>query len=352
MPIVADTYRFVVGVDTHSQTHQYAIIIAATGQAVDEAEFAADPAGLRRAIAWIGRRTEGDLDAVLVSVEGTGSYGAQLTRLLLEDHYRVVDAPTPKRGRGQSKNDSIDAFKAARNVLACQVDHLADARNGETVRMLQVLLASRDRLTTESTRAINALVALLRVHDLGFDARRKPTLTQVRHIARWHLPPTSSLTALTVAKTEAVALARRIVELHDQIHTNEQQLQQIVTNTEANLLTQVGIGPVTAAVIITARSHEGRLRSEAAFAALGGVSPIQIASGNRDEHRLNRGGDRQLNRALHTIAVTRMRIDPTTRAYVERRRAQGLSDRRIRRCLKRYISRQVYRSLESTPAPS
>lgn len=351
MSIVADKYRFVIGVDTHSRTHQYAIIAAATGQAVDQAEFATHPAGLRRAVAWIGRRTDGDLDAVLVSVEGTGSYGAQLTRLLLDNRYRVVDAPTPKRDRGQSKNDSIDAFKAARNVLARQADHLADARDGETVRMLQVLLASRDRITTESTRSINALIALLRVHDLGFDARRKPTLTQIRQIARWHLPSTS-LTAVSIAKTEAISLARRIIELHDQIHANEHLVQQIVTNTAPALLDQVGIGPITAAVIITARSHTGRLHSEAAFAALGGVSPIQIASGDRSEHRLNRGGDRQLNRALHTIATTRMRVDPHTRDYVQRRRAQGLSDRRIRRCLKRYISRQIYRTLETSAQPS
>lgn len=350
MSIVADTYRFIVGVDTHAKTHQFAIIAAPTGQILAEAEFATNAAGLARATTWVGRRTGGDLDAVLVSVEGTGSYGAKLTRLLLGHGYRVIDAPTPKRERGQSKNDSIDAIKAARNVVAKDVDHLADARTGETTEMLQILLTARDRLTTDSTRTINALIALLRVHDLGFDARRKPTLTKIRQIGRWRSPHTM-VTTTDVAKNEAITLARHVIELHDQIRDNEKQLHQIVAANTPILLDHIGIGPITSAAILAARSHHGRLRSEAAFAALGGVSPIQIASGDRTEHRLNRGGDRRLNRALHTIAVTRMRIDPTTRDYVARRRSEGLSDRRIRRCLKRYISRQIYRALEPSHGP-
>ena len=347
MSIVADKYRFVVGVDTHAREHQFALIETATGRVVAEAGFATSTAGLRRAAAWIGRGTGGDLDAVLISAEGTGSYGAALARLLAEHGYRVTDAPSPKRERGGSKNDRIDAIKAARGVLARDTDGLADARSGETAQVLQVLLAARNRITGESTRTINALIALLRTHDLGFDARRKPTPTQVRQIARWR-PAATPNTLAEVAKAEAVLLARRFVELADQRHNNDTQLRRIVASERPELLEQVGIGPFNAAIILVAWSHHGRVRSEAAFAALAGASPIQIASGNRNEQRLNRGGDRQLNRALHSIANTRMRHDQPSRDYVARRRAEGLTDRRIRRVLKRYIARNTYRLLQTT----
>lgn len=352
MSIVAETYRFVVGVDTHAREHQFALVEAATGQVVAQAGFATSVAGLRRAADWIGRSTGGDRGAVLVSAEGTGSYGASLCRHLLEHGYRVVDAPSPRRERGGSKNDRIDAIKAARNVLARDTEGLADARAGESTQVLQILLAARNRLTNESTRTINALIALLRVQDLGFDARRKPTPTQIRQIAHWR-PCPAPTTATDVAKAEAVLLARRVMELTGLRRDNDTQLRRIVTIEHPELLEQVGIGPFNAAIILTAWSHHGRVRSEAAFAALAGVNPIQIASGSRNEHRLNRGGDRQLNRALHSIANTRMRHDPKTRDYLTRRRAQGLSDRRIRRVIKRYIARSTYRLLETNqPQPT
>jgi transposase len=119
----------------------------------------------------------------------------------------------------------------------------------------------------------------------------------------------------------------------------------------AVLLEKTGIGPVTAAVVYTARSHAGRVRSEAAFAALAGVNPIPASSGNTTRHRLNRGGDRRLNRALHMAVITRMTHDPDTRTYVERRRAEGRTTKEIRRCLKRYLARQLYRTLETLHAP-
>jgi hypothetical protein len=123
-------------------------------------------------------------------------------------------------------------------------------------------------------------------------------------------------------------------------------LRTIVRAWRPDLLDTFGVGPVVAAVILCAWSHPGRCRNEAAFASLAGVAPIPASSGLTTRHRLNRCGDRQLNRALHTIALNRMRYDATTRAYVERRRADGRTDREIRRCLKRYIARQLYRQLE------
>ena len=344
MPSVSEVYRFVVGVDTHAKVHQYALVNAGTGQVIDAAGFPTSGAGLARAVAWIGRRTGGDLDAVLVSAEGTGSYGARLAKALLDVGYRVVDAPSPKRDRGRDKNDTIDAIKAARSPLSKDVDRLADVRTGDLQECLKVLLAARERMSTESTRMINALTALLRVHDLGLDARRKLNPAQTREVSRWRTRTESP--AATVARAEAVRLADRILQLHAELAANKKQLCQVVTAHEPVLLDLCGIGPWSAAVVLSVWSHPGRIHHEAALARIGGVAPIEVSSGNHREHRLSRGGDRQLNRALHSIAKTRMRYDPDTIAYVERRTQEGLSKRRIRRCLKRYIARQLYRTLQ------
>lgn len=343
---VAEVYRFVVGVDTHSKVHQYAIVEAATGRVLDEGGFPTSGAGLARAVAWIARRTGGQIEAVLVSCEGTGSYGARLAKLLGEAGYRVVDAPSPKRDRGQDKDDTIDAIKAARGVLGTPADRLADVRAGELQEALKVLLAARDRMATESTRSVNALTALLRVTDLGIDARRKLTATQIRQVARWRTRSESPATA--IARAEAVRLATRIMALHTELLTNKRQLRQIVAAHAPVLLDAYGVGPVNAATVLAAWSHPGRIHHEAALAKLAGVCPIKIESGQSTEHRLNPGGDRQLNRALHSIAKTRMERDPRTQAYVQRRTSQGLSKRRIRRCLKRYIARQLFRTLAAT----
>ena len=337
-----------VGVDTHARVHRYAVVEAATGRVLDEGGFPTSGAGLARAVTWIARRTGGDLDSVLVSCEGTGSYGARLAKLLGQAGYRVVDAPSPKRDRGQDKDDTIDAIKAARAVLAKRVDRLADVRGGELQEALKVLLAARDRMSTESTRSVNALTALLRGVDLGIDARRTLTTTQLRQVARWRTRNESP--AAAVARAEAVRLATRITQLKAELAANKRQLRQIVTAHAPVLLDSYGVGPVNAAIVLSVWSHPGRIHHEAALAKLGGVCPIKIESGDSTEHRLNRGGDRQLNRALHSIAKTTMERDPDTQAYVERRTKQGLSKRRIRRCLKRYIARQLFRALTSNSA--
>lgn len=348
-PVVADAYRFVVGVDTHARFHCYAIVEAGTGRVVDEATFPTSRAGLARAADWIGRRTAGEVEEVLVSCEGTGSYGARLATTLLELGYRVVDAPSPKRERGGDKNDTIDAIKAARSPLPKRADRLADVRNGELQEALKVLLAARERMSKESTRSTNALTALLRIHDLGFDARRKPTGVQIREISRWRTRTESPV--ISIARAEAVRLAARIGELHGELEANKTHLRQIVAAKAPVLLEIYGAGPINAAIVLSVWSHAGRVHHEAALARIAGVSPIQIASGGSSEHRLNRGGDRQLNRALHSIAKTRMERDPDTQPYVERRTREGLSKRRIRRCLKRYIARQIFRTLAAgTPA--
>ena len=173
MSIVADHYTFVVGVDTHARTHTYAILTGG-GRLVDQQEFPTQPAGVSRALDWIGRRTAGDISGTLLSVEGTGSYGAQLTATAAEHGYRVVEAPFPTR-HGQGKTDALDAQRAARNVLPVERDRLRDHRRHDGQRdVLQALTVARDHLQTHRTATINALTAHLRVHEAPTHARPSP----------------------------------------------------------------------------------------------------------------------------------------------------------------------------------
>lgn len=349
MSSIAQTRAFVVGVDTHARNHVIAIIEAATAVVLGIENFPATKAGMRRAIAWVGRRTGADL-AVLWVIEGCATYGAALARLVGEAGYQVVEAPrynTAGRGGAVGKSDRLDAVRIARATLPLGEEKLTQPRqDGGQRAALRVLTTARDAMTTQRTAAINALTALLRSFELGVDARTALTVTQIRQIAKWR--PRGASMAVRIACAEAIRLARQITTLADELAKNAKAITQALADTPAAGLTQkTGFGPVTAAIIYQAWSHPGRIRTEAGFAALAGVSPIPASSGNTTRHRLNRGGDRQLNRALHTVALTRMRIDPETRAYVEKRRAQGLSDREIRRVLKRYIARQAYRHLNT-----
>lgn len=353
MTIVADQFRYVVGVDTHAATHTYTIL-ESSGRLIDQQQFPTSPtspAGLARAIDWIGRRTEGDLDTTLIAAEGTGTYGAVLAGRLAASGYRVVEAPTPRRDRAAGKNDAMDSLAAARSTLTMPTRRLRDRRGGGDqhtagVRSsLQVLLTAREQANGERTRAINALTALVRTHDLGLDTRRALTKTQITTISGWRrrAEPIGPATA----RAHAVRLALRITELDSQIIDNADQIKTLARDQAPILLDQPGIGPVTAAILLTAWSHPGRVRSEAAFATIAGTAPLPASSGNTQRHRLNRGGDRRLNRALHTIVMTRMRCDPATRAYTDRRRAEGKTTREIQRILKRYTTRQLYRTLNT-----
>ncbi|MGA8995112.1 MAG: IS110 family transposase [Nocardioidaceae bacterium] len=344
---VAQTYQFVVGVDTHAATHSYAVLDS-TGFLPDEQTFPTTTSGIGRACEWIARRTDGDLDGVLVAAEGTGSYGAVLAEALAEVGYRVVEAPTPRRERGRGKTDAMDAATAARNTLTMPMARLRDRRGGQDQVALQVLTTAREQINAERLRAINALTALVRAHDLGIDARCALASTQIRQIARWRRR--NEPVGLATARAEAVRLAGRVAQLDAELKRNRDQLTTIVTARAPELLAMRGVGAVTAAVVLCVWSHPGRVRSEAAMAQIAGTCPIPASSGNTVRHRLNRGGDRRLNWALNTVVLTRMRTDPATRDYVARRAAEGKTDREIRRCLERYTTRQIYRALNAAAA--
>jgi transposase len=283
-------------------------------------------------------------------IEGTGTYGARLARTAVDAGYTVIEAPrmNARANRGIGKSDPLDARRIAAAALPLHETQLREPRADEGIRAaVKVLLASRDHMSTERTATINALTALLRVVDLGIDARRPLTHAQITTITAWRTRDEDLATA--TARGEANRLAKRVAALDDELKDITKRITELVRQSPAGeLLDQPGIGPVTAAVALTSWSHLGRIRSEAAFASLAGVKPIPASSGNTVRHRINRGGDRRLNRALHMAIVTRMRMDTKTRAYVERRTAEGRTLREIRRCLKRYLARDIYRRLNAT----
>lgn len=349
MSIVADHYRFIVGVDTHAATHTYAIMESPSGKLLAQETFPTTTAGLARVTSWIGRRTEGDIEGVLISAECTGSYGAIMSDHLAKVGYRVVEAPTPstKRLRGKGKTDTLDAITAARSTLVMDHDKLRDRRAGEVQTAMKLLSVGRDQMNTDRLRAINALTALVRAHDLGIDARKPLTASQIKTIAAWRAR--DEALGATVARSESVRLAKQITGLDRDLKANQVQLTKLTTEHVPSLLAMHGVGAVTAAIIMAVWSHPGRIRSEAAFAMIAGTCPIPASSGNTVRHRLNRGGDRRLNRAINTIALTRMRTDKATREYVERKITEGRSKREIMRTLKRYITRQIHRVLTTNP---
>lgn len=348
--IVAHLHPFIIGVDTHARTHTYAVL-AAGGEHLGTQTFPNTHAGRARAIAWAARRTGGNLDA-LWAIEGIGSYGAQLARQTALAGYRVVEAA--RMGivgrRGVGKSDPIDARRIAAAVLSLDAQQLRTPRQDEGIRAAaQILLTARDELAAERTRAVNALTALVRIADLGIDARHPLSTRKINEIARWR--PRDEDLATATARTQAVRLANRILVLDTEITENTSRTNELVNaSPAADLLKETGIGPITAATVLVAWSHPGRVRNEAAFAALAGVNPIPVSSGNTTRHRLNRGGDRRLNRALNVIAMVRIVHHPQTRAYAARRRAEGKTHREIRRCIKRYLARRLYRHLNTTTA--
>jgi transposase len=353
MSIVAHSHPFVVGVDTHAKKHVYAIISTATGGPLETRDFPTTSAGINRAIAWVARLTGADL-ATLWVIEGAASYGALLAGAVGAAGYQVAEAARmdARARHGVGKSDPLDAHRIAAAVLPLEEQQLRRPRLNEGVRAaLRVLVCARESMTTDRTRAVNALTALLRVNDLGLDARKSLTGTQIAEVSRWR--SREEPLAISVARSEAARLAKRICELDTDIKTNGGQITDLVEISEAApLLHEKGFGAVTAAICLTTWSHHGRVRSEAAYASLAGVNPIPASSGNTIRHRLNCGGDRTLNKALHLIAISRMTFDPETIAYVQKRQAEGRTKKEIRRCVKRYLARRIYRTLNAaTPAP-
>jgi transposase len=348
MTTVAERFDHVVGIDTHARSHTYCLVDTRTGAVVDTATFPTTTAGITRATSWITRHS--NRTSLLAAVEGTSSYGAGITAALAATGIGVAEIrPLSRPSRARTgKSDPIDAEGAARAVIGEHLDRLAQPRRTGDRAALRVLLAARSLMDQQRTANRNALTALLRSTDLSVDARRPLTDAQIAVIAGWRTGRDDA--PVRVFREEARRLARTVLDQTELLRINHRQLAQLTEALAPGLQSIPGVGAVTGAILVTAYSHHGRVRSEAAFASLGGIAPLPASSGNTTRHRLSRSGDRQLNRAIDVVVRTRLSCDPATRVYAARRRSEGLSRREIRRCLKRYVCRALYRELRTRMA--
>ena len=340
--MLADEVDFVIGVDTHKDSHS-AAVVNATGGVVAGLEAVACESGYRRLLNYArvhatGRRAW--------AVEGTGSYGSGLSVFLQGQGERVIEIERPRRtARRKGKSDKLDAIRAAREALGD--DKLVTPRQRGQREALRVLLTTREGAMRARTAALCQLHALVigAPEELRGRLRHLSTDQLVRRCShlRRHARQCLELQVLTQALS---SVARRAEALHVEAVAYERELIQLVNALAPTLAAEPGIGPICAAQTLCAWSHRGRLRSNAAFAALAGVAPIQASSGQVVRHRLNRGGDRQLNRALHTIVMWRTNFHAESKVYLARRRQEGKSDREIRRCLKRHLARRIFHLLQ------
>jgi transposase len=343
----ADELDFVVGVDPHRDAHALAVVDVRSGVVVVESSVVADSGGYAEALRVAGEHAPGRR---AFAIEGTGSFGAGLTRFLAEHGERVFEVGRLRRERRSGgKTDALDAVRAARSVFAQK--RPATPRSSGEREALRALVAARDG-------AVNAKrAALCQLRDLLITSP-EPLRSELRPLSRARLLRRLAATRphrrrdpeLQGTLLALRALARRIQQLTLEERELAQEIERLINTLAPQLLTQPGVGPLLAAQIVLSWSHQGRLASEAAFARLAGAAPIPASSGQTIRYRLDRGGDRQLNRALHQIVLTRRRVHPPTIDYIERRVREGKSRREATRCLKRYLARSLYRLLEHPPA--
>jgi transposase len=344
--MLADEVDRVIGVDTHRDHHSAAVTTTA-GAVTAQHTVAADGSGYEELLRFADGQAPG---ARAWAIEGTGSYGAGLAAFLVGRGERVVEIDRPKRParRDGAKSDELDAIRAAREALSRE--HLAQPRQRGWHEALRVLMATRQGAVTAQTRAIGQLKSMIvsAPDALRAQLRGRATDHQLARCARLRTSPSHDLEhRATVIALRAAA--RRALALRCEAHDLEAEITQLVGDLAPDLLAEFGIGPITAAQILLSYSHHQRFRNESAFAAHSGTSPIPASSGQTVRHRLNRSGDRKLNRALHVIVLTRVAHDPETRTYIERRTAEGKTPRETRRCLKRYTARRIWRLLQTNP---
>ena len=337
------TEEIILGVDTHKDAH-VAAVITILGVPVATATFPTTTAGYRELLAWA--RSFGVL--CRAGVEGTGSYGAALARHLRRHDIAVVEVNRPDRAarRRHGKSDTVDATAAAHAVLSARATSTAKTGDGP-VEMLRLFHLARASAVKSRTQAINQLKAVI----IGADPALRETLSGLGRTALFRhcagLPAVTPTDVATATVYTLRRLAQRIQALTAEARELQQQITAVLNIHAPQLLQRHGVGPDSAAaLLITAGDNPDRMDSEASFAALCGVSPIEASSGKTRRRRLNRGGDRRANAALYRIALTRSRGDHRTRDYLERRATQGLTRRDTIRCLKRYVAREIYQLIQ------
>ena len=348
MAMLTDNYDFVIGGDPDRDTIDLAILSASTGRVCGHHVAPADGPGYLRLLAWARKHAPGRR---VWALEGTGSFAAGLVTVLAEAGEDVVEITGVKRSRG-ARNDRIDSVQAARTALA--QEQQATPRERGLREALRQVLVTRQAVLVSRTKAINELKSLIVVapEHLRAQLRGLALTKQLDRIDELHSPAGASVEHRTTILTLR-SIAARIRFLIAQTAELDPELLALVRAHQAGptLLAEPGVGPVVAAQLLISWSHRGRVRSEAAFATLAGAAPLEASSGQRTRHRLNRSGDRNLNRALHTIAITRLRCHPESRDYEAKRAAEGKTHRDVRRSLKRALARRLYRRIQAATKP-
>ena len=334
--------QLTLGVDTHLDVH-VAALLDERGALLGVESFDTTPDGYRNLLTWAASHGE----VVLAGVEGTGSYGAGLTRHLHAEGVKVleVDRPNRQRRRRRGKSDPQDAITAARAAQSGDAQGEAKTRDGN-VEAMRVLRVARSSARKSRTQALNQMRSIISTapDQIRSELRDLNVYRLLERASAYRPGARRDVASLT--KLSLRTLARRALALEAEIADIDVILKELVHDTAPELVARVGIGVDSAtALLVAAGDNPGRLRNEATFAHLCGVAPIDASSGKHERHRLNRGGDRQANSALWHIVITRMVYDPRTRDYIDRRTKEGLTKKEAFRCLKRYIAREVYNHL-------
>jgi transposase len=343
--MLADELDFVVGVDPHRDSHAIGVVEVRSGVVVFESSVTADSGGYAEALRVADQHAPGRR---AFAVEGTGSFGAGLSRFLADRGEQVFEVGRLRRERRSGgKTDALDAVRAARSVF--ERKRPATPRSSGEREALRALMAAREG-------AVNAKRAgLCQLRDLLITAP-EPLRSELRPLSRARLLSRLSATRperrqdpeLRGTLLALRAVARRVQQLTAEERELAREIEKLTTTLAPQLLDQPDIGALLAQIMLS-WSHRGRVVSEAAFARLAGAAPIPASSGQTIRHRLDRSSDRRLNRALHQIVVTRRRTHRPTIDYIERRIQEGKSHREATRCLKRYLARNLYRLLENPP---
>ena len=351
MPTMSPPSRVVIGVDTHKHVH-VAAVLDERGALLATATFNADRGGYRALIDWSVRLGT----PLRFGIEGTGSYGRGLASAVRRNGHVVVEVARPNRQdrHRRGKSDLLDAENAARAVLAGQAEAIPKADDG-TVEMIRHIKVAKDAAVKARTAAMQSLKAVLITApaELRETFQPLPDMALLRRCAGLRPGELTSVTA--AAKHSLRAIAQRWQSLNDEITGHERLLSTLVDQLAPQLTAAVGIGPDNASeLLLTLGDNAGRLHSEAALAKLCGACPIPASSGKTVRHRLNRGGHRQANAALHRIVIVRMKYHQPTRVYVARRITEGKTKPEIMRCLKRHLAREIWAStkhLRQQPDP-